>query len=307
MIEARPPASARYLVSYSPSGTMFAWLQECGHERKTLTPAPHRLLALGDPSPLQTAEARQPAAVAMETKRSLEALVRAYRGATFEPLPGTRLEVQSIAALFNESTVLLGSDASEQALEALRTRGQLASFDVIHLATHGRVDDLAPMNSRLLLAQDRLPDPLALAEPEAPAFDGNLTAGEVMSTWRLDADLVNLSACRSGLGRQSGGEGYVGFAQAFFLAGCRSLLVSLWEVDDLRDLVADDQVLSKLDGETHGARWAAPEVGRAERGQAVVARVERSGRRARDESDLPRPDSIQVRPHPGGPPLRASS
>src|SRR5262249_32003191 len=44
--------------------------------------------------------------------------------------------------------------------------------------------------------------------------------------------LVTLSACRSGLGRQGGGEGFIGFAQAFFLAGSRSLLVSLWEVDD---------------------------------------------------------------------------
>jgi len=43
---------------------------------------------------------------------------------------------------------------------------------------------------------------------------------------------VTLSACRSGLGRQGGGEGCIGFAQAFFLAGSRSLLVSLWEVDD---------------------------------------------------------------------------
>jgi CHAT domain-containing protein len=53
-----------------------------------------------------------------------------------------------------------------------------------------------------------------------------------MSTWKLKAELVTLSACKSGLGRQSGGEGFVGFAQAFFLAGCRSLILSLWEVDD---------------------------------------------------------------------------
>jgi CHAT domain-containing protein len=53
-----------------------------------------------------------------------------------------------------------------------------------------------------------------------------------MSTWKLNAELVTLSACRSGLGRQGGSEGFLGFAQAFFLAGSRSLLVSLWEVDD---------------------------------------------------------------------------
>jgi hypothetical protein len=58
------------------------------------------------------------------------------------------------------------------------------------------------------------------------------TACEVMSTWKLDAELVVLSACQSGLGRSSGGEGFVGFAQALFLAGGRSLVLSLWEVND---------------------------------------------------------------------------
>ena len=88
------------------------------------------------------------------------------------------------------------------------------------------------MNSRLLLSQDRLPDPTARRSLDGPAYDGILTAGEVLGTWKLKAELVTLSACRSGLGRPSGGEGYVGFAQAFFLAGARSLVVSLWAVDD---------------------------------------------------------------------------
>ncbi len=65
-----------------------------------------------------------------------------------------------------------------------------------------------------------------------PVVDGVLTAGEVLNTWKLHAELVTLSACQSGLGRQGGGEGFIGFAQAFFLAGARSLVVSLWEVND---------------------------------------------------------------------------
>jgi CHAT domain-containing protein len=88
------------------------------------------------------------------------------------------------------------------------------------------------MNSRLFLSQDRLPDPTKIAAFDQPFYDGTLTAGEVMSTWKLDAELVVLSACQSGLGRSSGGEGFVGFAQALFLAGGRSLVLSLWEVDD---------------------------------------------------------------------------
>ena len=53
-----------------------------------------------------------------------------------------------------------------------------------------------------------------------------------MRTWDLDADLVVLSACESGLGRYAGGEGYLGFAQALFVKGARSLVLSQWKVDD---------------------------------------------------------------------------
>jgi hypothetical protein len=319
LLEARPESSPRYLVSYAPSGTMFAWLQERRREDKDNPAQPRRLLALGDPLPPLSAEPNSPApkppdhgllvqqmapgsnaeqagirpgdvllryagvklasgddlkklvpsadpkgtgvpvlvwrsgklldltihpgplgvdlndqraAEAILAQREGDAVIRRSRGAAFDRLPGSRREVQAIAGLFDQSTVHLGSDASEQTLEALRARGELASFAVIHLATHGKIDDLSPMNSRLLLSQDQLPDPTATPSLEGPAYDGILTAGEVMSTWKLKAELVTLSACRSGLGRQSGGEGFVGFAQAFFLAGTRSLLVSLWEVDD---------------------------------------------------------------------------
>src|SRR5207244_6366752 len=54
----------------------------------------------------------------------------------------------------------------------------------------------------------------------------------VVRAWDLDADLVVLSACESGLGRYAGGEGYLGFAQALFVKGARSLVLSQWKVDD---------------------------------------------------------------------------
>jgi tetratricopeptide (TPR) repeat protein len=174
----------------------------------------------------------RPAAEAILAQRAGEALLRRTRGSAFTRLPGTRREVQAIADLFTLKEVFLGSDASEQLLDDLRAHDRLQQFAVIHLAAHGKMDDLIPMNSRLLLSQDRLPDPLASSSLDQPYFDGAVTAGEVMSTWKLDAELVVLSACQSGLGRSSGGEGFVGFAQALFLAGGRSLILSLWEVDD---------------------------------------------------------------------------
>ena len=65
-----------------------------------------------------------------------------------------------------------------------------------------------------------------------PAYEGRLTAERILRAWKLDAELVTLSACESGLGRYAGGEGYLGFSQALFLAGARSLVVSQWQVDD---------------------------------------------------------------------------
>jgi CHAT domain-containing protein len=84
------------------------------------------------------------------------------------------------------------------------------------------------MSSAIILA----PDPDRSADPTAPETDGQVTAQQIVNTWDLDADLVVLSACQSGLGRYAGGEGYLGFSQALFVKGARSLVLSLWEVSD---------------------------------------------------------------------------
>ena len=314
----RPFDTTRYLVSYVPSATLFAWLQEGRQAKQVKTIQSRRLLALGDPIPPPSVSPNSPRTkppnhgllvervepnsiaqqagikdgdilirykgVDLSTQDDLErllrggdpktagvvsiwrrgnivdrtigsalsgvqfskettaeailarieadAMIQATRGEAFIPLPGTRREVQEIAALFNQSMVLLGSDANEQALARIRERGELASFDFIHLASHAEMDDLCPMNSRLLLSQEQSGESAASLLNDGPAFDSILSASEVMSTWKLKAELVTLSACRSGLGRQSGGEGYLGFSQALFLAGARSVVLSLWNVDD---------------------------------------------------------------------------
>ena len=63
-------------------------------------------------------------------------------------------------------------------------------------------------------------------------LSGCVTAGQIARHWKPDADLVVLSACETGLGRNVPGEGYIEFAHAFFQAGARSLLCSLWKVED---------------------------------------------------------------------------
>ena len=141
----------------------------------------------------------------------------ATRGGTFGPLSHARQEVLSIARLFpaERRKIQLGRGASESAFK----KEDLAQFRILHLATHGLIDDRAPGRSGLLLA------------PGDGAEDGLLQGTEILNL-KLDADLVVLSSCGSGLGKLVGGEGLVGLSRAFFYAGTRSLVVSLWNVDD---------------------------------------------------------------------------
>jgi CHAT domain-containing protein/tetratricopeptide (TPR) repeat protein len=203
-----------YTVSYVPSGTMLAWLQEKRAEARDRAEkrAGPRLLAVGDP----VFAARLPRT----------------DGPAFAPLPGTRREVIAIAELFEHADTLLGSAASEQRLEQLSASGRLQQYAFLHLATHGVIHKDIALHSALILSQDDLPDPLQQVMAGKRAYDGRLTAEQILRTWKLDATLVTLSACQTGLGQYQVGEGYLGFAQALFLAGGRSLVLSLWKVDD---------------------------------------------------------------------------
>jgi CHAT domain-containing protein len=176
----------------------------------------------------------RPVAEALTAWRAAEFITRG--DSPYQPLPGTRLEVQSIARLVPSATTLLGSRASEQTLEQLARSGKLRSFRLLHLATHGEVDDARPEQSALILAQDRLPTRIddevrAILSGRKP-LDGRLTVGTILENWKLDADLVVLSACQSGLGQDTGGNGLLGFAQALLARGARSVVLSRWKVDD---------------------------------------------------------------------------
>lgn len=190
------------------------------------------------PGKLGVRTAEQPAPAALEARRRLDEALTAMRGPSFTPLPGSRREVAAIAGLFQPSgsepgpMVLLGSEASEQRLESLSASGELKKFRVLHLATHGVMDDKLALRSALILSQDQLPDSFEQVVEGKEVFDGRLTGDQIVRTWKLDADLVTLSGCETGLGKESGGEGYLGFSQALFVAGARSLMLSLWKVDD---------------------------------------------------------------------------
>ncbi|MFH1501753.1 MAG: CHAT domain-containing tetratricopeptide repeat protein [Candidatus Eisenbacteria bacterium] len=241
----------RFAVSYAPSATVYAWLEERGGGAGRTT----NMLLLGDPPftdadlAAMEAEVDRPAGGATRSagteRASVDGLPR---------LPGSRDEVASLSTLSQNATVLLGPDATEQELVRLGAEGSLGEFGIIHLATHAMVDDERPDRSALVLSQVGLPDPLESALAGERIYDGLLTAGEIVREWDLECDLVTLSACETGLGREVVGEGYIGFAHAFFQAGARSLLVSLWKVEDTATSLLMRRFYENVFGSYEGAR-----------------------------------------------------
>ena len=111
------------------------------------------------------------------------------------------------------ATTLYQSDATRRTLLEWSENGELAKFGMIHLATHAIAEPRAPHWSRILLADD------------------DLTVLDVMDL-KLAARLVTLSGCSSALGEGGDGDELVGLARAFFYAGARALVASLWSVED---------------------------------------------------------------------------
>jgi len=179
---------------------------------------------------IQLDATRTAAQVLLAQRAAEEVLKPLTRGAAWERLPGTQCEVNAIAALFPKErvTTLLEKQATESALQRMAQTGELKTYRLLHFATHGKANPNVAMSSALILA----PDPDRSADSLALDTDGQITAQQIVNTWDLDADLVVLSACETGLGRYAGGEGYLGFTQALFVKGARSVVLSLWKVDD---------------------------------------------------------------------------
>ena len=173
---------------------------------------------------------RKAAEFVLARRASDEILHLSTRGMRLERLSGSRREVEWIAAMFpdDRATILLGEQATESALQRMASNGDLKSYRFVHLATHGEADLNIAMGSTIFLA----PDPDRPADPTSREADGRISAQQIVNTWDLDADLVVLSACESGLGRYAGGEGYLGFTQALFVKGARTVVLAQWKVSD---------------------------------------------------------------------------
>jgi len=204
---------------------------------------------------LGVALAKEPAREAIAARRQNDQLLAPLRrGEKFDELPGTQVEIARLAELFDPKSVisLTRAAASEQRVEELRRTGTLGQLRYLHFATHGKANNVRAFESALVLTPPaRLPE-VRVGEPY---LEGRLTAAEVLEYWKLDAELVTLSACESGLGRSGGGDGLLGFAQAFLMAGSRSVCLSLWQVDDTATALLMDRFYRNLLGKRpDGAR-----------------------------------------------------
>jgi CHAT domain-containing protein len=164
--------------------------------------------------------------------------------------------VQRIKKLFDRGDLLARSDASEQHVEELRRAGKLTGYRYLHFATHGQGENDRAFESFLVLAQDKLPR--FEGKPGVKLYDGELSAGEVLRDWALDADLVTLSACESAFGKSGRGEGMLGFTHAFLLAGARTVCLSLWKVDDKATMILMVRFYENLLGKRAGLAGPMP-------------------------------------------------
>jgi CHAT domain-containing protein len=132
-------------------------------------------------------------------------------------LPDAETEVGALKSIWglSSSRVLIGPSASKNAF-----RSEAPKYNIIHLATHGILDDASPMYSRLVMAR----------VTNDPTDDGLLEAREIMRL-TLHADLVVLSACQTARGRFGAGEGMIGMSWSFFVAGVPTMVASQWKVD----------------------------------------------------------------------------
>jgi CHAT domain-containing protein/Tfp pilus assembly protein PilF len=189
----------KYPISYGQSASVLKKLILKPEEEVRQRAVGKRLLAFGDP---------------LYEDTLVNTLVKYPR------LEFSGKEIENIASYFaaGHSDIYLRDKATE---ENLKRKNDLTNFNYLHFATHGLMDEESPDLSSLVLTSGN-----------NSGEDGFLQAAEIFDL-KLNADLVVLSACQTGLGKLIRGEGMVGLTRAFMYAGTPSVVVSLWSVSDI--------------------------------------------------------------------------
>ena len=158
-----------------------------------------------------------------ETKEYKDSSIFLFAPIDFESnelpnLKGTAEEVKQIDSLFHQKNISTSLYTYKKADKAILFSDSLKNHRFIHLATHGKVNQDNPDLSQIFLTN-------------TDGTTGSLFASDIYSL-QIGAELVMMSACETGLGKTSKGEGIVGLTRAWFYAGADNLTVSLWQVSD---------------------------------------------------------------------------
>jgi len=198
-----------YRISYAPSSSILLFLSRIQSENNN----PKGLLAFGNPFFSFNTPKKQ-------KKQNIKVLEEGYMNTdfTFSLLPYSGREIIKISKYFprKQRDIFINKNAKEEVIKEI----SLCNYKIIHFACHALVDEKFPFRSGLVLSFD-----------EDSKEDGFLQVREICSL-KLNTDLVVLSACQTGKGKLENGEGILGFPRIFFYAGAKSILFSLWRIND---------------------------------------------------------------------------
>ncbi len=209
------PLMVQYEVTSIPSASTLAVLRQ---ELKGRAPAEKVVAVFADPVFDKSDE---------RVNGNVSRIAGGHHGApatdevlALQRLPYTRQEAEAILALAPATgrKAALGFEANRSAAMS----EDLIKYRIIHFATHSILDSMHPELSGIALS---------MLDRQARPQNGFLRAHEIFNL-RLGAELVVLSGCRTGLGKEVKGEGVYGMTRGFMYAGSKRVVVSLWDVQD---------------------------------------------------------------------------
>ncbi len=202
---------SKYTISYMPSASSLLFLSD----KKIDKTYNKELLLFGAPDYSKQSSSKQG-----DQENPMAMLYEIYinQGYQFLPLPYSKKEIMVISDYFppEKTDIYLNKDASENTIKNL----SLGDYKIIHLICHSFLDETFPMRSALVLSLD-----------EDFKEDGFLKVREIYN-FNLNAELVVLSACRTGMGKLEGSDGVLGLPRVFFYAGAKSVISTLWGIND---------------------------------------------------------------------------
>src|SRR6266540_2716885 len=228
------PLIAKHEVATVPSASVLSIIRRetAGRQRATKSVAvlADPVFEVSDPrlESIKNGNSSGETPAAPAADEELSGLTRAIRTmnfsdarAGFTRLAFSRQEADSIIALTPKETGLKATDFN--ASRELAMSRQLSEYRILHFATHGLLNGEHPELSGLVFS---------LIDQEGKPQDGFLRLHEIYNL-QLSADLIVLSACETGLGKEIKGEGLIGLTRGFMYSGAPRVVASLWNVDDL--------------------------------------------------------------------------